>query len=409
QATARAVVSVAAGQGAAAGLVSARVGVMADGAVRALAPIKLKVAAALLLLTFGLVSVGAAAWWQQAHPELPANVPANPGASVPANASIKLFLLAGQANMEGVLPIRPDLLADKGAEFAPEDLMPGPRVLPSDRDILSCSFSYDPSINFKWLTLAERQPDQRCGPEIGFARALHAALPGQKIAIFKHAVGDSNIRDWSREDHSDRYWKTAYQLYPKFLKQLEISIGELTAQGNTVEVAAMVWVQGEDPFANYDVYLWNKDRADPAAWAFATATKQFFTDLREDVGKIVNQDRHPLDFPVVLARISKAQMAEPLMQAATAISGKPAEEHIANIEHRRREQVYITEQLNPGRNIFWVDTDDLTTYPAEVGGRKVRCRFLPSAYIVAGQRYARAYLTHSNVALAQPDPQADRR
>ena len=42
--------------------------------------------------------------------------------------------------------------------------------------------------------------------------------------------------------------------------------------------------------------------------------------LREDVGKFAAKDGKPLAFPVIQARISKAQMAEPLMKAATAIS-----------------------------------------------------------------------------------------
>jgi RNA polymerase sigma factor (sigma-70 family) len=393
-ATARVIVA-AAGHGATAGLVAARVAGMAEDGARATAPIKMKAAAALALLTFGLVSFGAAAWWQQARPEAPVQSQAQP-AAVPANSAIKLFLMAGQGNMEGALAIRPETPAGKDAKLTAEDLFPGPKVLPGDREILFSSFSYNPAVAFQWLTLAERHPDQRFGPEIGFGRAIQAAMPGQKIAIFKYAIGDANIRDWSRVDHSDQYWKSAYQLYPKFLMHLENSIAELKAQGNTVEVAGLIWVHGEDPFANYDLYLWNKNPDDPGAWAFAHATKQFITDLRADVGKIAAPDGKPLPFPVILGRISKAQM-EPLMQAATAITGKPAEDHIANVEHRRREQVYLTEQLNPERNIFWVDTDDLATYPPELGQRAVRCRFLPSAYLVAGQRYAKAYLTRTNV------------
>src|SRR5262249_49739615 len=145
-----------------------------------------------------------------------------------------LFLMAGQGNMEGALPIRPETRAGKDARVTAEDLLPGPQVLPGDREILFSSFSYDPAIAFQWLTLAERHPDQRFGPEISFGRAIQAAMPGQKIAIFKYAIGDSNIRDWSREDHSDQYWKTAYQLYPKFLMHLENAIAELRSQGNTV-------------------------------------------------------------------------------------------------------------------------------------------------------------------------------
>jgi len=402
-ATARAMVALTAAQGTAASLVSARVAVMADGALRFLAPVKLKTVAAILLMMLGLASVGAAAFWQ-ARPGLPASAPADTRAQgamvdVPANASIKLFLMAGQANMEGVSPLRPEALADNGAEFDPEDLAPGPKILPGDKEILISSFSYRPAINFKWLTLADRQPDQRFGPEIGFARALQAAMPRQKIAIFKYAISDSNIRDWSREDHSDQYWKTGYKLYPEFLKHLEGCIAALTAQGNAVEVAGLIWMHGEDPFAMYDPYLWKKNPEDPGAWAFANATKQFITDMRADVGRFANPDHTPLHFPVFLGRISNAQMAEPLMRAATALSGKPVEDHAAAVEHRRREQVYITERLNPDRNIFWVDTDDLRAYPAQLGQRQVRCRFLPSAYFAAGQRFAKAYLTQRNVAL----------
>jgi RNA polymerase sigma factor (sigma-70 family) len=394
-ATARTIVTVAAGHGAMASVVSARVAGMTDGEVRALAPVRLKLAGTLLLVMFGLVSAGAAALWQQQGQPESAAIP-HPAPQVPANATIKLFLMAGQGNMEGTMAIRPELRADKALHVAPEDLFPGPETLPTDQEILFSCFSYNPANSFQWQTLAERHPDQRFGPEIGFGRALQAALPGQRIAIFKYAIGDGNLRDWSREDHSDQYWKTAYQLYPKLLENLERCIAELTAQGNTVEVAGLVWAQGEDPFANYDVYLWNKNRDDPAAWAFAHATKQFFTDLREDVGKIVNSDRKPLNFPVIISRISQAQMAEPLMQAATAISGKGVEDHRANIEHRRREQVYIVEQLNAGRDVFWVNTDDLTMYPDELGQRRTTCRFLPSAYMIAGQRYAKAYLSRSS-------------
>lgn len=404
--TAQTVGAVAAGS-AVHGLVSARIALMIDGAVRTLVPLPLKIAG-FLLLASGLVSVAfAAVWWQQAVPAPPTPTPTPTTlpqpVAVPAQASIKLFLLAGQANMEGVLPLRPETLPDRGASFAAENVLPGAPVLPGDREVLLASFSYDPALHFKWLTLADRPAHQRLGPELGLGRALQAGLPGQRIALFKYAVGDSNIRDWSREDHSDAYWKTGYQLYPKFLQHLASCLAELTAQGNTVEVAGLFWSQGEDPFALYDSYLWNKNPTDPGAWAFARATHQVFTDLRADVGKLVNQDGKPAQFPVILARLSKAQQAAPLLQAATAISGKPVEEHLATVEHRRREQIYLTERLNPDRSIYWVDTDDLTMYPPEPGQRRVACRFLPSSYRLVGQRFAQAYLTRANVVLEPAD------
>jgi len=136
--------------------------------------------------------------------------------------TVKLFLLGGQSNMAG---------AGRKAEAPKEMLQAHPRVK---------------MWNGKQFVPFPTGPSERgsFGPEVGFAHAMAGASGDETIYLVKHAVGGTSLYgDWDPKKG---------KLYAGFAKKAAAAIKALKADGKTVDVAGMLWMQGEQDSKDSD-------------------------------------------------------------------------------------------------------------------------------------------------------------
>ena len=136
--------------------------------------------------------------------------------------TVKLFLLGGQSNMAG---------AGRKAEAPKEMLQPNPRVkMWNGKQFIPFPTGPAKSGSF--------------GPEIAFAHAMAAALGDETIYLVKHAIGGTSL-------HSD--WNPPKgKLYAGFATKTDAAVKALKAEGKTVDVAGMLWMQGEQDSKDSD-------------------------------------------------------------------------------------------------------------------------------------------------------------
>ncbi|MGK3963791.1 sialate O-acetylesterase [Sorangium sp. So ce118] len=281
---------------------------------------------------------------------------------------VKVFVLAGQSNMVGF---------GVGAELPPE--------LRSQPDIWYDHYNpdareggpYASATSADWGPLEPKGDARRYGPEITFGRAVAAAFPEHRIAIVKVAQGGTNLVDhWGRglpPDPEVLYKSQLYHtllgsldsgtytgdralLYPDEVTRLDGALARLESEGHDVEIAALVWMQGENEAG------WS------AAFRYGDALRSFIAAVREDL-------RAP-DLPVVLGRISD--------NLYPANGGPIAAGREANIDAVRAAQVTVAEE-DP--RVAWVDTDDFAPRRPDDA-----YHFDSAAYQVLGQRFADAYI-----------------
>ena len=134
---------------------------------------------------------------------------------------VRLFILAGQSNMNG------------GGNTA---------------EIPSCRKT--PPGNVHLYQDSEERPllsRERFGPEIGFAQVLASAFPDDDIVLYKLGRSGANLYyDWNPDGKSqgpeDKY---RGPLYSMLFTEVE-ALRQRYAVGNTLpEVSGMVWMQGE--------------------------------------------------------------------------------------------------------------------------------------------------------------------
>lgn len=146
---------------------------------------------------------------------------------------VKVFIFAGQSNMEGA-DARPERIDDfpvfKGAG-APQT------------DVLYAYLAPQGQEAFKgWGPL---QPLRSFGSELTFARLLKQH-DGSTIAIIKSAVGGTAVAyDWNPEAPDK-----GQKLYPRTLKLIQESLQELDKRGLRYELQGVMWHQGENDMLN---------------------------------------------------------------------------------------------------------------------------------------------------------------
>ncbi|WP_437603173.1 sialate O-acetylesterase [Sorangium sp. So ce590] len=281
---------------------------------------------------------------------------------------VKVFVLAGQSNMVGfgvgaALPAeiqsQPDIWYD---HHNPDARTGGPYAAATSAD---------------WGPLEPKGEARRYGPEITFGRAMAAAYPEHRIAIVKMAQGGTNLVDhWGRglaPDPEVLYKSQLYHAllgkldsatyagdralrYPDEPTRLDNALARLESEGHDVEIAALVWMQGENEAG------WS------AAFRYGDALRAFIAAVRADLGVP--------ELPVVLGRISD--------NLYPANGGPIAAGKEANIDAVRAAQVTVAEE-DP--RVAWVDTDDFTPRPPSDAWH-----FDSAAYQLLGQRFAEAYL-----------------
>ncbi|WP_438020428.1 sialate O-acetylesterase [Sorangium sp. So ce315] len=281
---------------------------------------------------------------------------------------VKVFVLAGQSNMVG---------------FGVGDDLPA--ELRSQRDIWYDHFNpdarqggmYAAATSSDWGPLEPKGDARRYGPEITFGHAIAAAYPEHRIAIVKVAQGGTNLVDhWGRglpPDPESLHKSQLYHAlfgnldsatyegdralqYPDEPTRLDSALARLEAEGHDVEIAALLWMQGENEAG------WS------AAFNYGSTLRAFIAAVRADVGVP--------DLPVVLGRVSD--------NLYPANGGPIAAGKEANIDAVRAAQVIVADE-DP--RVAWVDTDDFAPRAPDDA-----YHFDSAAYQVLGQRFADAYI-----------------
>ncbi len=148
---------------------------------------------------------------------------------------IRVFLLAGQSNMEGS-----DAPANRIDEF------PEFRGAGATQDNVLYAYCL-PAGDRGWGPL---HPLESFGPEITFARRLsqHVQSP---IAIIKSAVGGTTVfYDWSPHAPEE-----GQKLYPRTLRLLRESLQDLDARGLRYRLEGVLWHQGENDMLNLSLCM----------------------------------------------------------------------------------------------------------------------------------------------------------
>ncbi|WP_437728319.1 sialate O-acetylesterase [Sorangium sp. So ce861] len=281
---------------------------------------------------------------------------------------VKVFVLAGQSNMVGFgvgnalpaeLQSQPDIWYDHHNPDAREG---GP---------------YAEATSDDWGPLEPKGEARRYGPEITFGHAMAAAYPAHRIAIVKMAQGGTNLVDhWGRglaPDPEVLYKSQLYHAllgkldsatyageralrYPGEPTRLDNALARLESEGHDVEIAGLLWMQGENEAG------WS------AAFNYGDTLRGFIAAIREDLGVP--------GLPVVLGRISD--------NLYPANGGPVAAGKEANIDAVRAAQVAVAEE-DP--RVAWVDTDDFAPRRSDDAWH-----FDSAAYQLLGERFAGAYL-----------------
>ena len=183
---------------------------------------------------------------------------------------VKVFIFAGQSNMEG---------ADARAERIDEFPMFKGAGAPQSDVLFSRLPTADPKAPAKWEALA---PGNSFGPEITFARMLKTQ-DESPIAIIKSAIGGTTVAfDWNPDAP-----EKGQKLYPRTIKLIQESLKELERRGLRYQLEGVMWHQGENDMLdgklnkNYAAGLtqliarWRKDLNAPALkWYIAEVSEK---------------------------------------------------------------------------------------------------------------------------------------
>lgn len=157
-----------------------------------------------------------------------------------ATAATKVFILAGQSNMDG-RGKKSELTGDLEKWAKPQADV---RIAYSNSTIrgpytsggfkpLEPGYSVPPGSNK--LGDKYKLPAATFGPEVSFGRTIADALPSDKIVIIKFSEGGTSLhKDWKLDQPAG--------LYEQFLAFTQKSLKDLN---DTYELAGMVWHQGE--------------------------------------------------------------------------------------------------------------------------------------------------------------------
>lgn len=262
------------------------------------------------------------------------------GASWPATGAekpvLQVFLLAGQSNMAGadsVVPNPPGFqstAADRATRFT---MAPLPDV--------EKSAQYVP-----WGEMRGHQAKNQLvhGPEVGFARALHAA-GWREVAIIKvHANFGREVPTWP--------WAEGGALFDAWTKFIDARLADLKAQGYAVRVCGFLWHQGIDDAIH-----------GPLASRYERNLGELIGALRRRYASATT--------PFVLARSVNSPIAH-------ALTGSGDTGPMAVV---RRAQVKVGETAP---HAAWINVDDLPNVNTH--------HFSAESQLVIGRRYGEAFL-----------------
>ena len=259
-------------------------------------------------------------------------------ASESQEACLRVFLLAGQSNMEGA-----DTKVDEVDGFPP--FVGAAKPQPDVRYVYR--LGRGPTASKGWVALAPI--DRRLGPEITFARKVKEAIKAP-IAIIKSAVGGTTLAyDWNPDSPQE-----GRQLFRHTIDLVRSALADLDRQGVKYRFEAVLWHQGENDMLNREL-----------GRGYGERLKRFIARLREELGV------PDLKFFV----------------------GEISHKGIWGMDHRRNMQVVRALQLevvDSDPRTWWVPTSHLSF---EVMGKgQPHYHFGTLGQLQHGEAYADAYL-----------------
>jgi hypothetical protein len=227
-------------------------------------------------------------------------------------STVKLFILAGQRNMEGERAFTQELGALGGQE-----------ALANDNG--NIAFKYNLGGGYKtshgWEPLGPAGCYGTFGPELSFGRTLQGRVPGH-IAIAKFTHSGSQMNDWTPQgtDAKDR------NLYAPFIAFIQESIRELQAKGHQVELAGIFYHVGENDMA-FGPY-----RREAAKWLQSTVARSrqdlALPSLKWYVSQQPPTDEKGLNAIDVTANLAAIAAADPAFIHVKAFNLAPQEEKL---------------------------------------------------------------------------------
>jgi hypothetical protein len=154
-----------------------------------------------------------------------------------ATATTRVYLLAGQSNMEGV----------GGTDYG-DVAIPSPYNVPQTAVHIWNDSAYNGNkYGNAWADLQKGFGDgpNDFGPEVTFGYKLHQMYPNDKIYLIKYAVGATTLGgDWNPNGTG--------VCYNDFKTVVNLAMANLTTAGLSPKISGMIWMQGEgDCSASY--------------------------------------------------------------------------------------------------------------------------------------------------------------
>ncbi len=205
---------------------------------------------------------------------------------------VRVFLFAGQSNMEG----RAD-----GNKLSETDLQ---RLAEAQKRV-QLAFNHE---SIRPLDVVKPSPEieeiyQRdliFGPELFFGIALSEAWPDERFLFIKLAAGGTSLHgcwnpQWSPDRASLMNEEDDPKLYEGFVKYINELLSEY--EDNEYEICAMLWVQGESD-GNVEI-----------------AAQQYGVNLQNLVGHVRNDVNDP-DLPFLLFQVGNRKVVEGMKRTA---------------------------------------------------------------------------------------------
>lgn len=203
-----------------------------------------------------------------------------------SGATVKVVLLGGQSNMQGVGD-------DAGLPTSPVNLTQ------PQTDVLFYHGDTARSLPANTLTSLAPGSGMDFGPEITLGRTLADASPTDQFALIKYARSATDLTsDWDPATGGT---------YQTFRNTVDGGIAALEAAGHDVEIVAMVWVQGE-----------RDARTGRTASQYTADLNEFIADVRSRYGD---------DLPFIYSRLSSGQTDLP---AASLAAIRAAQDAVAS-------------------------------------------------------------------------------
>lgn len=209
--------------------------------------------------------------------------------------TVKVFLLAGQSNMEG----RAD-----GTKLSEADQA----RLRTAQERVWLAFNGQPARPLYAYTPSEElqeiyQRPRMFGPELFLGITLAEAWPDEQILLIKRAEGDTSLHgrwnpEWNREKATLMGEADAPPLYEEFMVYTRQVLGAYAEADYTIE--AMCWVQGE-----------NDSKVPKAAATYGTTLQALIERVRSDTGH--------KDLPFMFFQLGSAEMAKGMAHVAATV------------------------------------------------------------------------------------------